>query len=203
MTNTSNLLPDSLSALMDAELHGAERELVFTQLLSSPQMQAQWLAYHVVGDVLRSEDLGGAARDLQFWTKLEGRLVQEPTSPQTAAAAMAIPVSTLQRHAESANFTLFKWRAVAGAACTVLLAVLGTLAWAPGAPPVTVAVSSEPVQLVAQDVPSHIDMVAPDGMIRDPRLDQLLSAHQQLGGHSALQMPAGFLRNATYERAGR
>ena len=36
-------------------------------------------------------------------------------------------------------------------------------------------------------------------MIRDPQLDELLAAHRQLGGASALQMPAGFLRNATFE----
>jgi sigma-E factor negative regulatory protein RseA len=38
-----------------------------------------------------------------------------------------------------------------------------------------------------------------DVMIRDPHLDALMQAHQQLGGHSAWQMPSGFLRNATYE----
>jgi sigma-E factor negative regulatory protein RseA len=40
-------------------------------------------------------------------------------------------------------------------------------------------------------------------MLRDPQLDALMAAHQQLGGHSALQMPSGFLRNATFERSSR
>ena len=40
-------------------------------------------------------------------------------------------------------------------------------------------------------------------MLRDPELDALMAAHQQLGGHSALQMPSGFLRNATFERTAR
>jgi sigma-E factor negative regulatory protein RseA len=40
-------------------------------------------------------------------------------------------------------------------------------------------------------------------MIRDPRLDELLAAHKQFGGASALQQPAGFLRNATFQPAGR
>ena len=39
-------------------------------------------------------------------------------------------------------------------------------------------------------------------MLRDPRLDELLAAHRQLGG-AALQMPSGFLRNATFEGPGR
>ena len=37
----------------------------------------------------------------------------------------------------------------------------------------------------------------PQVMLRDPRLDALLEAHQQAGGAS--QMPSGFLRNATFE----
>ena len=40
-------------------------------------------------------------------------------------------------------------------------------------------------------------------MIRDPRLDELLAAHKQYGSTSALQMPAGFLRNATFEAPAR
>lgn len=36
-------------------------------------------------------------------------------------------------------------------------------------------------------------------LVRDARLDQYLSAHKQFGGSSALGVPAGFLRSATYE----
>jgi len=38
-------------------------------------------------------------------------------------------------------------------------------------------------------------------LIRDARLEQMLAEHRQYGGMSALQMPAGFLRNATYDTA--
>jgi len=40
-------------------------------------------------------------------------------------------------------------------------------------------------------------------MLRDPRLDALLAAHRQHGGVTALQMPAGFLRNATFDEGAR
>ena len=40
-------------------------------------------------------------------------------------------------------------------------------------------------------------------MLRDPRLDELLAAHRQSGGASALPTSAGFLRNATFEQPGR
>ncbi|HWH73773.1 MAG TPA: sigma-E factor negative regulatory protein [Methylibium sp.] len=43
---------------------------------------------------------------------------------------------------------------------------------------------------------------APAVLIRDPRLDAYLAAHQQFGGSSALGVPSGFLRNATHEGVG-
>ena len=35
-------------------------------------------------------------------------------------------------------------------------------------------------------------------MLRDPRLDELMAARGQIGGTANLQMPASFLRNATF-----
>ena len=47
---------------------------------------------------------------------------------------------------------------------------------------------------------SVAEVERPAVMIRDPRLDEMLAAHRQLGGGaSALQSPAGMLRNATFE----
>jgi sigma-E factor negative regulatory protein RseA len=40
-------------------------------------------------------------------------------------------------------------------------------------------------------------------MLRDPQLDAMLAAHRQAGGAPALQMSAGFLRNATFEGTSR
>jgi sigma-E factor negative regulatory protein RseA len=40
-------------------------------------------------------------------------------------------------------------------------------------------------------------------VIRDTQLEALMAEHRQHGGMSALQMPAGFLRNATYDATGR
>jgi sigma-E factor negative regulatory protein RseA len=42
-------------------------------------------------------------------------------------------------------------------------------------------------------------VVAAGVILRDPQLDAFLQAHRDAGGPSALQMPAGFLRNATFE----
>lgn len=50
------------------------------------------------------------------------------------------------------------------------------------------------------DVAAEQRVVTANGtLVRDARLDQYLSAHKQFGGSSALGVPAGFLRSATYE----
>jgi sigma-E factor negative regulatory protein RseA len=53
-----------------------------------------------------------------------------------------------------------------------------------------------PTALVTADGASEL-------MIRDPQLDALLAAHRQMGGATALQMPSGFLRNATFDEGKR
>lgn len=65
--------------------------------------------------------------------------------------------------------------------------------------------ASSPERATAQGAPV-VAVADADGqqvMIRDPRLGELLAAHKQFGSTSALQMPAGFLRNATFETPGR
>lgn len=199
---------ESLSALMDGELHGPAQQSAMAALLAEPTARTTWHAYHVVGDVLRSEALSGAAQDLEFWAKLETRLAREPLPPTAALPVLHPNPLPLAHSLQSANGPVF-WRVVAGMACSVLVAVIGISVWVPdrGSPPVSMAVITPPAVTgnsaqFAQAVPVDI-AEAPGGMIRDPRLDQLLRAHQQLGGHSALQMPSGFLRNATYQEAGR
>ncbi len=194
-----------LSALMDSELHGPAQRSAIASVLSEPQVRSAWHAYHVVGDVLRSEELSGAAQDLQFLEKLEARLALEPHS-QVVTSVIQSPIPTMSaRRLQSANDPVV-WRVLAGVACSVLVAVIGVSVWSPAAVPPSVSLVVVAPPAPTADLPQSVSLeaaVRPDGMIRDPRLDQLLSAHQQLGGHSALQMPSGFLRNATYEGAGR
>ncbi len=122
----------------------------------------------------------------------------------------------------SANDPQFRWKLVAGLASVTALAALSWSVLLPavqqpagpgasqlaqaGAP----AASAGLVAVQGQGglTPAGAQTVAVAGpgrqvMIRDPRLDQLLAAHKQFGGTSALQMPAGFLRNATFEEPSR
>ena len=203
MTEIHTTQDETLSTLMDGELQSTALQSAITSVMSDSKSRSTWHAYHVIGDVLRSEELSGAAQDLQFLARLEARLAHEPLSLTTMEALPLPPPSG--RYLQSANGPIF-WRALATVACTVLVAVVGFSVLSPGAaPPSGSMASATPSEIqinATQAAPLQV-AVSPDGMIRDPRLDQLLSAHQQLGGHSAFQMPSGFLRNATYEGAGR
>jgi sigma-E factor negative regulatory protein RseA len=110
---------------------------------------------------------------------------------------------------------VFRWKLVAGFASVVAVVAVGTLTWSLAVPPAPTLPSAQmaaaPVPVVA---PAAAPAVAPTGapaasvppavvaagvILRDPQLDAFLQAHRDAGGPSALQMPAGFLRNATFE----
>jgi len=181
------------SALADGELQGEEFVLALRTLEADEEVRAQWHAYHLVGDVLRA-GAGAAigAHDAAFTARLRQHLGAPDGRVQAVQADPA-------RFDRSANDPVWRWKLVAGLSS---LTVVALLAWQLV---VDRGAADAAVQLAGQ-TPAAAVLKAEAGvpvMIRDPRLDQLLAAHQQLGGTSALQMPAGFLRNATFERPAR
>jgi len=203
MSNTRELV----SALADGQLRGEEFARALALIEHSEDARAQWHAYHLAGDVLRSDELAASsARDVVFAARLRQRLQQEASMerPENAMNSVAfgadISRSESQNRIENpgANDASMRWKLVAGLASLATVMVVG---WhltsndgkADGVP--QLAQVAVPVQQAATETTP--------AMIRDPRLDQLLAAHQQFGGTSALQMPAGFVRNATFERPAR
>jgi sigma-E factor negative regulatory protein RseA len=103
---------------------------------------------------------------------------------------------------EASNDSSFRWKLVAG---FVSMAAVLAVAWntgsgvlAPSAAP-QLAQSAAP-QLARPEAPQQVLVMSAQGpVVRDARLQELLAEHKQFGGTSALQMPSGFLRNATFE----
>lgn len=197
MKNVSTPSDECLSAMVDGELGPTELVHAVGAAVGDPHSTRQWHAYHVVGDALRSAELAAAGKDLEFLQKFECRLALEAARPSANHNAMP---GTLDHGASmhSANAGTLRWKLVAGAACSALAIVVGIGQWQSGLQP----------HLQLSSVPAHspstmVSAVQPEAgtpvMIRDPELDGLLAAHQQLGGHSALQRSSGFLRNATFE----
>jgi len=100
----------------------------------------------------------------------------------------------------AANDGAFRWKMVAGVASVAAFAAVGWSVLATGASPAF----TTPAQLAISpqqsgDSVTVLTRAEPGVMIRDPKLDELLAAHRQFGGASALQSSAGFLRSATFE----
>lgn len=173
-----------ISALADGQLRGEEFARAVQVATGDSRAREAWCAYHVVGEVLRTGRLSLGSRPEAFLARLQERLRSEPTP------APAVPAG-VTRSQPAAND--WRWKLVAGVASVAAVAAVGWNAWSLGP-----AASGQP-QLAS--APAGVVPVAAEAaaMIRDPRLDQLLQAHRQFGGATALGTTSGFLRNATFE----
>jgi sigma-E factor negative regulatory protein RseA len=128
-----------------------------------------------------------------FLARLQVRLQQEERTPDVGTGVVPLPAPRVAAQ-PAANDASFRWKLVAGFASLAAMAAVG---WT-----VTGGPSGAPAQPQLAAVPAAGTVLAESErgtMIRDARLDEFLAAHRQLGGASALQNPAGFLRNATFE----
>ncbi|MBY0411982.1 MAG: sigma-E factor negative regulatory protein [Burkholderiaceae bacterium] len=194
---------EQLSALADGQLQGEEMESALAFAADDEEGQAAWQAYHLVGDVLRSQDLARPV-NTAFLSRLREQIAQEvgPSRLQVYAETQVIA----QAPQEAANAAVFRWKMAAGFVTMAAVAAIGwtALGGLQGAGSAAGAqLAAAPVSQQAAPTVAIADAKGPQVMIRDPRLDELLAAHKQFGSTSALQMPAGFLRNATFETPAR
>ena len=200
----------NISALADGELGGDEAARILDAMDAGAAREC-WHLYHLIGDVLRAPDLGDARHDVEFVSRLRGRL-----PPQVSVVAPAQVPDAPAAARPAANDGVFRWKMVAGLASFAAVAAIG---WGVmggigpqagvgaqlsqgGAPaPTQIATLAAPVPVTVASNPAEADAGAV--MLRDARLDELLAAHRQTSGATALGNAAGFLRNATFEGSGR
>ena len=186
-----------ISALVDGQLRGEAFALGVEIATCDPVAREAWHTYHLIGDVLRSGDLAVGTTPTDFLERLQSRLRQEQRlAPHQLALAESPRVALQPPPTPAANDGSFRWKLVAGLAS---VAAVGAIGWAM----IGSAGKPEQAQLAVGPGTAVLAGGQPGVMIRDPQLDEFLAAHRQLGGASALQMPAGFLRNATFEGSNR
>lgn len=166
-----------LSALADGEREALPHGSALWR--DDAQARERWHLYHLIGDVMRSEDLAvPPSRDAAFLEGLRTRLAAEPVplapSPLVAVPPLAKRLGWRAPVAVAAGF-------VAVAATLVLTRPqslgLGDGAEIAGAP--SAATTGHGVRAVLNPQPSATGALVADGrMIRDPRLDATLQAHQ-------------------------
>lgn len=208
---------EQLSALADGQLHGDALKRTLHAVGADAGLRASWQTYHLVGEVLRTGRHTPCSDASVFMARLNQRLAAESIEPPRVAAQTAVVAHHVR--GEAANEPVFRWKMVAGLASVAAAAAIGW-AWvgsgvdqapaggqlalqqvAPGAMGATGPATSVLAAVPLSQTRVSVGGGAPQVMLRDPRLDELLEAHQQAVGAS--QMPAGFLRNATFEGAAR
>jgi len=185
---------EMISALADGELSGQELEHALALLDTSEQALDYWHCCHIAGDVMRAPELAHEAlAGNALVQRLQQQLDAEDPVRSGPESEQLVRLSDAQGK-PAANSDFFHWRLVAG---ITAFAVLASLAWQ------LMPAVTEPGKAPGLVVQTEPALTEQPTMIRDPRLDHFLAAHQQLAGASALQKPVGFLRNATLERAAR
>ncbi len=180
-----------ISDLADGQLQGDAFAQTMALINASSQARAQWHSLHLVGDVLRGKTPVSSADGADFLEKFRTNMAKEP-------ALQVASMDTLMKFEQvtASNEPFFSWKWAAGLsalAASVMLGLnlIGTTVFAPVPTGSQLAQTSVPITVDGQTAV----------MLRNPQLDALIAAHNQVGGSSALQMPSGFLRSATYSPA--
>ena len=192
-----------LSALADGQATDAEYAFALEACNHDLSLIAEWSAYHLIGDVLRSSAPAARGADQSFVDQICQRVGFEAVKAgnaltmgpelRTPSVADTSPVSQLKHRYSAANDASFRWKMAAGfaslaAVCAIAWSAFGSLT------------RTDAPQLAFDAGTEQILVSSPQGPVfRDPRLDELLADHRQLGSASVLQMPSGFLRNAAFE----
>ena len=181
-----------ISALADGHLQGETFARAVEAAAADNAARQTWHTYHLIGDVLRSGEHAAGTLPSAFMARLQLRLQQEQRAPEVGNGASATAAARAAAQ-PAANDASFRWKLVAGFASLAAMAAIGWTVIGGSS-----GISTQP-QLAAVPPGTVLAESERGTMIRDARLDEFLAAHRQLGGASALQNPAGFLRNATFE----
>ena len=177
-----------LSSLMDSDLAPEQLPQVVASWQQNADQRVTWHCYHLIGDVLRSEELARpAARDAAMLVALRARLADEPVplAPRALAPAEVAPMLGAARHLPRRGWAgrLTAPAAVAAGFVVVagLLAVIKS-----GGPPLAeggqMASNTPAADGASQQQVVHIDAGA---QVRNAGLDRYLEAHRKLGNSVA------------------
>ncbi len=110
-----------LSALADGDVAAVEQACDAWRC--DAQARADWHTYHLIGDVLRSDDLAAdPARDAQFLARLRLRLADEPVVLAPQPEPLSVPAAAARRRRP---VWLMPVAAAAGVAAVASVLVLG------------------------------------------------------------------------------
>jgi sigma-E factor negative regulatory protein RseA len=171
-----------LSALVDGQADAAEQACGLWR--EDAAARREWHAYHLIGDVMRSEELARpATRDAAFLACLRERLATEPVVLAPVPSPVAAPArrqAWLVPVAAAAGFVV-----VAGVLVVTRVSQTGVQPVVPAGTELAQQVPSDPA-----GVPRSTKQV----LLRDPLLDEYMRAHRSVGNNLSVSAPGGTLR---------
>lgn len=214
----TNLTQEHVSALIDGEVGEGQIEVTLASL-RAPEQREIWEMYHQIGDALRSDETV-LTLSADFSSRLFARLEAEPTiiapAGTTSVRAEAVTASDHSRHAgvelmsAKRTWKRFALPGMAAAAAVATVAFITTPQMmvagdssSPTASTAVVAVSAPSTivnaalesRAVAVPALAKATSASAEVMLRDPRIDDYLFAHQ--GFSSSMYSTAQFARSAT------
>ena len=171
-----------LSALSDGEASSAEGACRAWR--DDARARATWHTYHLIGDVLRSDDLAAPpVRDAAFLAALRVRLADEPVP--LAPARLRRRQLWLLPTAAAAGFV-----AVAG-----VMVVARNGAPGDGAALTASRAPDTAITLASSGGAPAVPVLVEGRLIRDPQLDRYLRAHRSMFATGAMTVPGGSPRS--------
>jgi len=190
---------ETLSSLVDGECHPGAAEEACRRWTTDPALRRSWQTYHLIGDVLRSEELSPSRpADTAFLQGLRERLAAEPVPLAPAALPAREPAPSR------------RWRAPAAMVAGLMAVATAVVMLQPDARrPATgwnAQIAATPpadggklrrVGGVAPAAPASSQslMVIDGQVIRDARLDAYFEAHRGAVGPMPSALPGGALRS--------
>lgn len=206
MQSVSSSRGEHLSAFVDGEWSAGEHlNANFSEL--DGEGRTAWSDYHLIGDVLRSDDLAlSQAASRAFMTGFAARFEAEPhllapaALPQTGRNERVGRILALRRRVVPSL-------AVAAAAATLTWIVMPQMRGVgmAGAPQIAAVqpAQGDAMQRVAMNATPVPATGGQDGnIIRDARLDEYLQAHQQFAQQPVMSDSMPYIRSAALTTQG-
>jgi len=185
-----------LSDMADGQADDAISAVACAAWRDQPEMRQTWHTYHLIGDVLRSEELASpAGHDAVFLARLRDKLAAEPV----VMAPMPEQASRVAQVRARKPFWLMPAAAAAGFVLVAGVLVVTRLSGPDAGESAVPLAAVAPGALNASDTPNaFVGPATPAGlaMIRDARLDAYVDAHRATRGVGGLAVPGMGLRNA-------
>jgi len=200
-SQTPGARPDceALSCLMDGELSAEQSRALLGSLCERAELRTEWVAFHAVGDALRSHEVA-AAHSTAFCARVAEAVAREPTV--LAPRALAPARSPLRR-------LLAPGLAVAASAAVIGFVAVPLLR-APPTPAPQVAATAPPAEAPATALAAAA-LPADDAAARRAAatvanvraMQAYLAAHRELASGAALPRAMPYLRASAEQPEGR